>query len=359
MHEQVVAVLGAAGTIGPAIVRDLAESDEVDAILAVDLHEKRAEAVASRHGADKARPAAVDANDPRALGAAVAGARVLVNAASYRINLAAMDAALAAGCHYVDLGGLYHVTAQQLERDAAFRAADRLAVLGAGAGPGKTNVMAVLGARELAGVEEVRCASAGLDEDPPPGLSFPYALATLIDEVTVPPMVVRAGEPVAVEPLSDGGDIDFPPPIGRRPSIHTLHSEVLTLPASLGAHEADFRLSLGPGVLDALLELRDRSPEELHELRPVPPSARTWSAQHVLVRGAGAQAVVTSRTPPHGAWGLGGGVVSTGSVAAAIARLLLRGGLEARGALPPERCLPPDALVEELRRVGTTFAIEV
>jgi lysine 6-dehydrogenase len=359
MHEQVVAVLGAAGTIGPAIVRDLGECDEVDAILALDLHADRAEAVAARHGAGKARPAAVDANDPRGLGAALAGARVLVNAASYRINLAAMDAALAAGCHYVDLGGLYHVTAQQLECDAAFRAADRLAVLGAGAGPGKTNVMAVLGARELAAVEEVRCASAGLDEDPPPGVSFPYALATLIDEVTVPPMVVRAGEPVAVEPLSDGGDIDFPAPIGRRPSIRTLHSEVLTLPASLGAREADFRLSLGPGVLDAVLELRERPPEELVQLRSAPPSARTWSAQHVLVRGATGQVVITSRTPPHGAWGLGGGVVSTGSVAAATARLLLRGVLEARGALPPERCLPPDALVEELERVGTTFAVEV
>ena len=72
---------------------------------------------------------------------------MLVNAASYRINLAAMEAALQAGCHYVDLGGLYHVTTQQLACDAAFAAADRLAVLGAGAGPGKTNLMALLGAQ--------------------------------------------------------------------------------------------------------------------------------------------------------------------------------------------------------------------
>ena len=242
-----VAVLGAAGTIGPAIVRDLAESDEVGAVVALDLDAGRAEAVAAAHGAGKARAGAVDATDPAALAAALAGVAVLVNAASYRINLAAMEAALQAGCHYVDLGGLYHVTTQQLARDAAFAAADRLAVLGAGAGPGKTNLMALLGAQELDRVAEVRCASAGLDEDPPPGASFPYALATLVDEITVPPMVVRGGEAVAVEPLSDGGEIDFPDPIGRRPSIRTLHSEVLTLPGSLGAREADFRLSLGPG----------------------------------------------------------------------------------------------------------------
>jgi saccharopine dehydrogenase-like NADP-dependent oxidoreductase len=94
-------------------------------------------------------------------------------------------------------------------------------------------------------------------------------------------------------------------------------------------------------------------------LRTVPPSGQTWSAQHVLVRGAENEAVVTSLTPPHDGWGLGGGVVSTGSVAAATARLLLRGDLDARGAMPPERCLPAEALFAEVARVGTTVDVQV
>jgi saccharopine dehydrogenase-like NADP-dependent oxidoreductase len=56
---------------------------------------------------------------------------------------------------------------------------------------------------------------------------------------------------------------------------------------------------------------------------------------------------------------LGGGVVSTGSVAAATARLLLRGDLDARGATPPERCLPAEALFAEVARVGTTVDVQV
>ena len=40
---------------------------------------------------------------------------MLVNCASYRVNLEAMRACLAAGCHYVDLGGLYWLTGRQLE----------------------------------------------------------------------------------------------------------------------------------------------------------------------------------------------------------------------------------------------------
>ena len=49
------------------------------------------------------------------------GIDVLVNSASYRVNLDAMRACLEAGCHYIDLGGLYHLTGEQLELGAAVR----------------------------------------------------------------------------------------------------------------------------------------------------------------------------------------------------------------------------------------------
>ena len=39
---------------------------------------------------------------------------MLVNSASYRVNLDAMRACLKAGSHYVDLGGLYWMTGDQL-----------------------------------------------------------------------------------------------------------------------------------------------------------------------------------------------------------------------------------------------------
>ncbi|MDX6669852.1 MAG: hypothetical protein QOI91_215 [Solirubrobacteraceae bacterium] len=356
-----VAVLGAGGTIAPAIVRDLAESAEVDGLVLLDLDGDRAREVAQRHGADKATAAAVDAADPQALMLALEGCGMLVNAASFRINLLAMDACLAAGCSYVDLGGLYHLTGDQLARSPEFEERGLLAVLGAGAGPGKTNVMAARAARELDRVDAVRCASAGLDADPPPGLSTPYALATLMDELTVPAVVVRDGDPQEVEPMTDGGAIPFPDPIGTRDSLYTLHSEVRTLPDSLGARDCDFRLSLSAPVLEALSALRDRPREELAALRPAPPSPHTYSAQHVEVRGerdgAPAKVTVTALTVPRPEWGLGGGIVSTASVAAAAVRLYARGKIPRVGALPPEACLDPDALFAELQPRGTTFAI--
>ncbi len=149
-----VAVLGAGGIIARAIVRDLAESDEVSSLLLLDISGAAAERAAAeqgRAGCAAVRALAIDARDGVALAEALAGCRVLVNAASYRLNLVAMEAALAAGCEYLDLGGLYWMTARQLELHDRFARVGRLAVLGIGSSPGKTNVMAVRGVRELGG----------------------------------------------------------------------------------------------------------------------------------------------------------------------------------------------------------------
>lgn len=350
-----VAVLGAAGLMGRAIVRDLQESDEIAAIAALDRE---------RSGGGGLDVAAVDANDRQQLTLALDGIDLLINAADYRVNLAAMDAALAAGCDYVDLGGLYHVTARQLALHPAFEQAGLLAVLGCGAGPGKTNVMAAWAAEQLDTVHAVRCASAGHDADPPPGVSLPYSLRTLLDELIEPPMVLRDGEHVALAPLTDGGEIDFPEPVGRRGSLHTLHSEVLTLGASLGARDVDFRLALAPRVEKSLRQIAQGAPAP----PTAPPSAQTSSAQVVEVTGerdgVPATVRVTALTPPHAAWGLGGGVVSTASVAAAVARLRARGELRdptgfapLTGVHAPERALHHSTLFPELERRGCQFTI--
>ncbi len=340
-----VAILGAGGTIAPAIVRDLAESDEVAEILLVDLDQEKARATADGHGGGKASVAD-----------GVAGADVVVNSAGYRINVDAMRSSLEAGAHYVDLGGLYWMTGKQLELGEEFERAGLLAVLGMGSSPGKTNVMAAHAARTLGSetLETVHVAAGGRDLDPPDGESFPYALQTLIDELTMKPIVIRGGQAGEVEPLSPGGTVRFAEPIGNGETIHTIHSEMRTFPTSFGCSEASFRLSLAPALLERLRELAAAGEAERAEAatRALPPSANTVSS-HVVEATAGGRAVrVTSFTPPHEDWGLGGGIVSTAAPAAAVVRLLARGTVDARGALPPEQCIDPDALFPELERRG-------
>ncbi len=350
-----VAVLGAGGTIAPAIIRDLAESEEVASLSLLDLDAERAAAVADQHGGGKAAATAVDARADGALAAALADCDVLVNSASYRINLDAMRACLETGCHYLDLGGLYHLAAKQLELGDDFESAGLLALLGIGSAPGKTNLMGAIAKRELGGsVERMDVSAAGRDREPPVGFSVPYALRTIVDELTMPPIVVRDGAPTEVAPLDPGGTVDFGEPIGEADTIYTLHTEMLTFPTSFGCSQATFRLSLSPGVVDRVREVASAGDEAIDAAArdASPPSPQTV-AVHLVEATAGDRAArVRAVTEPMADWGIGGGVVSTASPAAAAVRMLARGQIEARGALPPELCLDPEEMFGELESRG-------
>jgi len=382
-REMRVAVLGAGGTIAPAIVRDLAESEEVRDLRLLDLDESGAERTASLYGGAKARAAFVDARaaggDTGSLAQALEGCDVLVNSASYRVNLDAMRASLEAGCHYLDLGGLYWMTDRQLELGPEFERAGLLALLGMGSAPGKTNLMASMavsklreqggdhpptagaGAKQVGGIDSVHVSAAGRDLDPPAGFSVPYALRTLLDEVTMRPVVLRDGIPEEIEPLSDGGPIDFGEPIGVGETIHTIHSELRTFAESFGCRDASFRLSLSANLLSRLQELAGASEAEIRraEAQASAPSANTVAVHLVEASGGGHSVRVRAVTEPHEAWGFGGGVISTAAPAAAAVRLLAAGRVRELGVMPPERCLEPHEMFAELERRGSRFELSV
>jgi lysine 6-dehydrogenase len=376
--EVKVAVLGAGGTIAPAIVRDLAESAEVSGMLLLDIDEQRAAAVAERQGKGKARAVRADARasagEPGSVARAISRCEVLVNAASYRVNLDAMRACVATGTHYLDLGGLYWMTGRQLELGPEFERAGLVALLGVGSAPGKSNLMAARAARELGvrtaggadargapGVSSIEVSAGGRDPHPPPGFSVPYALQTIVDELTMRPIVLRDGVPVEIEPLTDGGEVDFGPPLGSAGTIYTLHSELRTFPASFQCREASFRLSLEPKLLTRLRELRAASKDRIARAaaHAVPPSPKTVAVHLVEMTGGGKRVRVRCLNEPLSRWKLGGGIVSTAAPAAAAVRLLARGAIKRHGVLPPEAALEPDEMFAELELRGARFEVDV
>jgi saccharopine dehydrogenase (NAD+, L-lysine-forming) len=354
-----VGVLGAGGTIAPAILEDLAVSDEVASVLALDLDGERAAIAAEAHGGDKTTARAADAR--AGLAVELAGLDVLINTASYRINLAAMEACLAAGCDYIDLGGLYHVTLRQLELSDSFERAGRLALLGMGSSPGKTNLMAARAAAELDTVDSIEIIAGGRDFNPHGEFSPPYAVQTLIDEVTLKPVVLRDGQPVEIEPLTPGGTVEFGEPIGTAQTIYTLHSELVSFSESFGCGECSFRLSLSPVIEKRLRELAGGTAEEIAEAQreATPPSDETVSIHLIHARGGGRSVTVRSVTSPHRPFGLGGSIVSTASPAAAAVRLLARGRISAIGAQFPERCIDPGDLFAEVATRSCEVTVEV
>lgn len=306
-----IAVIGASGTIGRNVIGFLeawgADVVPRDFRLAGDEH--------------------VDARDSASLARALAGATVCVNCADYRLNLEVMRGSLAAGAHYVDLGGLFHVTRQQLELDDEFRVAGLTAILGMGSAPGKTNLLASAGARRL-GRDPVSMDIWAATRDPAAAdhpFPAPYSVQTLRDELHMRPVILADGELTEVEPLSGEAEREFPEPVGRATGIYTLHSELATLPANYPSlREASFRLCLSPGLLDKLLALDEG---ELPE--PYVQSPESVAAHVVEMRADGHGVAGTALTR-------GGSAKSTSEPAARAAFELAEARLSAPGVKPPE-----------------------
>ena len=201
--------------------------------------------------------------------------------------------------------------------------------------------------------------AAGRDLDPPSGFSVPYALQTLLDELTMRPVVLRDGTPEEIDPLTDGGVVEFGEPIGDgrddpHPALRAAHvRRQLRLPRRRASGFPCRR------ICSTLRELTQAPEAEIRRIagEAVPPSARTFSVHLVEASGGGRSVRVRALTEPNDAWGLGGGIVSTAAPAAAAVRLLARGSIEARGAVPPERCIEPAEMFAELERHGCTFEI--
>ncbi len=376
-----IVVLGGAGMMGCIAVQDLARSEAVDEVVIADLNPDNAQVVADTIGSPKISRVQLDLRNHEALVDVLRGADTCLNATVYYFNLDVMGACLEAGTHYTDLGGLFHMTRKQLELHEAFRAAGLSAVLGVGSAPGVPNVQSRYAADRLDTVESIRIYD-GIKPPPPDVVAFSYAVPTIVDELTLPPMVFRDGEFVACEPLSEFEDYWFTPPLGLLPMHLSLHSEVATLPLSFrdkGLRECFFKINywgMAPETVEKVKVLADfgfagRAAVQVREVSIVPrdllvslmggyvppitsflePPANqppNWTKEIVTeVRGTRQGKAVTYR--------LGTltvkGSLPTGVVPSFVAQWLAEGRIDP-GVYPPELALEPEAFFKELEKRG-------
>jgi saccharopine dehydrogenase-like NADP-dependent oxidoreductase len=237
-----IAFLGA-GAMGGAAARLAARRPDVEPLV-LDYDRSRGERVVEEIGRGEARQADVESGG---LETALKDAEAVAACLPYRLNLRVMEAALAARCPYADLGGLYHVTLEQLQLDRRFRDAGVPAVLGIGMAPGITNLLARMGADRLSEVDSVDLFNGSVERGG--GFGVPYSAETILDEFTKPAMVYEDGQLKEVPAASGGVRFEFPEPIGEMEAVYTLHSEIATLPATIpGVRNVRWRLALPPDV---------------------------------------------------------------------------------------------------------------
>jgi saccharopine dehydrogenase-like NADP-dependent oxidoreductase len=294
-----------------------------------------------------------------------------------------MEAAARAGCHYTDLGGLFHFTRKQIKLDDKFKKKGLMAVLGMGSAPGIVNVLARSAADTMEQVHEIHILVGGIDRTadvPRTPLGTSYSLLTILDEATLPAAVFTEGRFAFAPAMSGGVEVDFPDPVGVRRPAYTIHSEVATLPLSYrkkGIREVSFRIAFHDELeanlrflnamgltseqpikvgrqevvpRDVLLALARRLPQVEGSLTP-----DEHEVLRVVVRGVAAgkavEETVDCHCPGIPAWGMGVDV-DTGCPPSIVMQLLHRGEITGRGVLPPERAVPPGPFFDELEKRG-------
>jgi saccharopine dehydrogenase (NAD+, L-lysine-forming) len=194
-------VLGGAGKMGCISVQDLANDNRVDEVVIADINVDQAKVVADYLQSPKISIQKVDVNDESAFLKSLEGADACLNATVYYTNLQVMEACLKVGVPYTDMGGLFFGTREQLKLHDRYVAGGVSAVLCMGSAPGVPNIQARYAADRLDTIESIKIYD-GIKPPPADDLRFSYAVPTIVDEITVRPMVFENGEFAAKEPLS-------------------------------------------------------------------------------------------------------------------------------------------------------------
>lgn len=377
-------VVGGCGAMGTETTRDLAATADFETITIADLNLDRAQALADElnatGGKAHVRATRVDAADEESLVAVMREHDVVANTMTYHFGMTATRAAIRAGVSYVDLGGL-HNTPKQLALDEQAREAGVSIVLGCGATPGVTNVLACRAAAELDTVEAIHIAFASHRSiAPSPGL-----LDTVIDEFS--PEAARFywedGRLVEVQPFDGARTVTFRAPVGAQEVYFVPHSETHTLPRfigpSRGLRRVDVRGAWRPEIMQALrLFLSYR----LITSDPVQVNGTTVRAKeflrahlleqaasghahdegdwafllHVEVEGTrdgrAARRIYRTSHPDMSAWGRQATAKMTGIPASIGAQLLARGAVQRRGVLAPEAAFDPAVFIAALATRG-------
>ena len=411
-----ILVLGA-GRMGLGAAYDLAHNAEgVAAITVADLDLERARAVVSTVGSAKLTPAQVDVGDSAQVVGLMRGHDAVISCVTYYHNLQLARAAIEARVSFCDLGGNNTVVASELALDAEARAAGINIIPDCGLAPGMVSVLAAHGAARFDELEAIHIRVGGLPQQPRPPLNYQivFSVEGLINEYVERARVIRGGQIVEVESLTEIEALEFPAPYGRMEAFQT-SGGTSTLPDTFQGRlqELDYKTIRYPGHCERfrlLVDLGLTSSEEIEVggvrttprrvlgemlLRRLPADEPDVVLIRVEFRGmlatrgdrpmrqpveagqVGAEEPekntfrnpvreATGEEPSTGgrtatlvydiidrfdqSTGLSAMMRTTAFPASIIAQMMARGEIDGKGAIPQERSVPPEAFVRELAK---------
>jgi lysine 6-dehydrogenase len=374
-----VLVLGA-GRMGLGAAYDLAHNSEgVGLVTVADVDEGRARAVAGAVRDARVRAAQVDVEDRARVVELMRGHDAALSCVTYFHNLPLARAAVEARTHFCDLGGNNAVVDAELALDEEARAAGVNVVPDCGLAPGMVSVLAAHGAARFDELDEIHIRVGGLPQQPRPPLDYQivFSVEGLINEYVERARVIRGGELVEVESMTELESLDFGGPYGRMEAFQT-SGGTSTLPETFAGRvkELDYKTIRYPGHCERfklLIDLGLASGEAfeaggvsvaprkllgalLNRHLPADEPDLVFIRLEFAGRLAGEETArrlrydIIDRFDPRA--GLSAMQRTTAFPASVVAQMMARGLTTRRGAVPQERCIPPDAFVAELAARG-------
>jgi len=320
-----------------------------------------------------------DLSDAAAVKAAMGRVDGVLSAAPYYYNVELARLAVECGVHFADLGGNTELVQQQKQLHAAALAKGVSVVPDCGLAPGMVNILAGEGIKRLDTVDAVKCYVGGLPQHPEPPLNYMvvYSLEGALDYYTTPSWILRGGQPVQVDALSELEDVTFPAPLGTLEAFHTAGG-ISTMPFAFAGKVPvmEYKTLRYPGHVAIMRPIRelgllDNTPIEMngtgHKLSPraafiatvspklTKPQGRDLVALRVEVTGTRAGAKAGTR------WQLVdrydesrhvSSMMRTTGYSLAITGIMQQDGRIARGVMVPDECVPAADYVAELARRG-------
>ena len=265
-EQPTVVVLGAAGGMGRMAANVASSYADLGELVLADIDVAAAErVVAELTPAARTRlcAARVDVTDGAALRALLADAQVVLNTTGpfYRFGTAVLQAAIASRCHYLDICDDWEPTIELLALSGTAAEAGILAIIGLGASPGVSNLLARLACERLDRVDDLYTAwpidaGAGdfaLDDESVVGAGASAAIVHWMQQISGTIDVVETGQRVSRSPLAPV-TIDYPG-LGRGTAYTVGHPEPITLREPMNVHGSSANLMLLKRSTAAYLDL--------------------------------------------------------------------------------------------------------
>lgn len=365
--------LGGSGNMGQVAVKTILKGLYIDQLIVADYDIDRASKFVESLDDERVSAQHIDVQDTRALEDLMREVDIVMNTVGpfYRYGYDIVRSAIAAGCSYVDINDDHGPTQKVLELDGEAREAEVIILIGMGASPGITNILARHAANQLDEVGYIQTVwgHVGGILRPASAISrkskrratehrVDAAFEHYFECASSKAPVFRDGKFVDIIPLEDGEEVTFPN--GKGFFRYFGHGEPVTLPRFIGKgiRGACNLVGLEPEELDISREFASKiragelTPSQAAGMYAEEVYARKQQRQGVVDLGprvgglhASASGIKSGKKVRYGYGCLGeplGGMSGVTGIPLAIAvEMLLEGEIEQTGVLAPEACVDP------------------